>query len=633
VDDAEGQQDTLAHAHWGGRSGIVTTLGVICIGILLRLVWRVPVPLTVFGAGLALLAGDVWLSRLRPQASKRRLERFTFLHHLFDICVVTFVIHQLGGTEWVGACLYLFVILHADIILPRTQRLVVTAACILAFVSSLLLAYQGLLPPSVLFRQRAVLERDPTYVAVIILLVGIGVLLMFSLTFGSFADMLRTKSDNLRDANARLHEAAERLRGHRDELEQAVERRTRDLQTALSHLRSTHQELKRLDQVKTNFLANVTHELRTPLTSIRSFAEILLKFPDEESANREEFLQIIATEADRLARLIEDVLDITKIESGHMDWSFSSVEVASLLSFCARSVGPLAAAKNLSLRLELPSALPPVRADRDRIAQVLNNLLANALKFTERGEITVGAAAGDEHVRVYVSDTGPGIPEAEREQIFEKFHQISNGLAAKPRGTGLGLAISAEIVASHGGRIWVDSAPGRGSTFHFTLPVDRMETPPPAPPRARRRVVLVADSDPAARGEHAGALEEAGYAVIEAGDGREALRLAAQRRPDLICIDLLTRDMSGLAVLRALRAGKDTSSIPVIIVSVMEDKEWALQLGAACHLVKPVAATDLVAAAAQALAASARRAAREAPPVVSEARPFSALRAGSEPAE
>lgn len=584
-----------------GGTGTFIAAAMLGIGVLLRLVWQVPIPLTAFGAGLVLLAGDVWLSRIEPQASRETLERINFCHYLFDVLVITFVIDQLGGVDWLGAFLYLFVILHANITLRRVHGLILTGVCMLAFVSSMLMAYHGLLPPAPIFPQRELIVHDPRYVAVIILAVGGGGMLVFSLAFARFAEVLRGKTEELREANRRLQDAATRLEGHRDELEHAVDTRTRDLMTALGHLRSAHEELKRLDQLKTNFLANVSHELRTPLTSIRSFAEILLQFPDEESVEREEFLEIIASESDRLARLIEDVLDITKIESGHIEWNFSSVELPSLLSFCARTVAPLAEAKGLSLRLEVPSDLPPVHADRDRIAQVLNNLLNNALKFTDAGGITVAARNGGAHVLVYVQDTGPGVPEAEREEIFRKFHQVTEGLTTKPRGSGLGLAISAEIMASHNGRLWVEEAPGGGSVFQFTLPIAQRELMPAPGVNHGGGVVLIADRDAATRAGYREALARAGHVVREAADGREVLRMASLSPPDAICIDVLTPDMSGLAVLRALRASNATRGIPVIILSVMEEKDWALQLGAACHLVKPVAGDQLVAAVAAAL--------------------------------
>jgi signal transduction histidine kinase/CheY-like chemotaxis protein len=605
VDDPRAEQETLARLRMSGSSGTVITACMLCVAAVLRLAWRIPVPITVFAAGLGLLAGDLWLSHVRSSGSPRDLDRVSLYHYLFDICAITFIIHQLGGADWLGALFYLFVILHANISLRRAHSLIVTAVCMIAFASSTMLAYRGLLPPAPLFAQRPNAIGDSAYAVTMVFAVGIGGLLMFSLTFGRFADVLRRKTDELLKANARLRKAAQRLERHRDDLEQAVELRTRELKTALDHLRSAHEELRRADQHKTSFLANVSHELRTPLTSIRSFAEILLKFPDEEPESRREFLEIIAAESDRLGRLIEDLLDIAKIDLGRLEWNFSSVELPALLSFCVRTITPLARDKGLALRLCVPPDLPPARADRDRIAQILNNLLANALKFTESGTITVGAAPDGNHVRIYVSDSGPGIPLDERDRVFEKFHQIGNADHSKPAGTGLGLAICAEIVASHGGRIWVTEAEGGGSTFQFTLPVDDLaEHRVDTEGKPAQRLVLITATEAEAARRHREALEAAGYAVREAREGQQMLRLAAVYRPHLICLDVLTPDMSGLDVLRALRSGKDTRDIPVIMMSVMEEREWSLQLGAAGHLVKPVSGAALVAAAEQVLAAS-----------------------------
>jgi signal transduction histidine kinase/ActR/RegA family two-component response regulator len=598
------QRETLARVRMAGSSGAAIVIGLLAVGALLRTAFQVALPSTVLAVGVVLAASDLWLAHLPPQQSQRRLDRINFLHHLLDICGITFVLQQLGAAEWGGAYLYLFVVLHANIAYRRLGALVVTSLCVVAFVSLVMADYWGLSPPAALFPQREALLRDPSYVATMLLWVAVGGLLLFSLNVGAFADMLRGKQDELHTANTRLQEAAERLRGRSDELELAVERRTQALEIALQQLRTAHAELTRVDELKTSFLANVSHELRTPLTSIRSFAEILLKYPDEESDNRREFLQIIAIETDRLSRLIEDVLDIARIESGHVQWNFSSVEMSSLLSFCVRSVAPLAREKGLALHLNVPADLAPVRADRDRIAQVLNNLLGNALKFTERGVIAVAAAREGDYVRVCVQDTGPGIPDSERAHVFEKFHQIGDGLTAKPRGTGLGLAICAEIVAHHGGTIRVDGPPGGGSAFSFALPVDGAQ-----PESASAPLVLVVASDPAVRQQHRRALEQAAYQVQEAQDAAEATRLLQSCPVDLVYVDAEPADLRGFDLLRALPTGSNARQVPVIVACGMEHREWALRLGAACHLAKPLGDGELAAAVAQALGARARAAA------------------------
>jgi signal transduction histidine kinase len=249
--------------------------------------------------------------------------------------------------------------------------------------------------------------------------------------------------------------------------------RSQDLQRAYSDLASAHQELLGVDEMKTNFLANVSHELRTPLTSIRSFSELLLEYGDDADTQRE-FLSIINTESERLTRLVNDVLDISRIEAGLMNWNMASLDLADLLRDLARTFGPLIALADLRFRTSLDRQLPPVYGDRDRLNQVVANLLNNAMKFTPRGgTITLEAFESVDHVRMRVSDTGVGIAAAEHERIFEKFQQVGNTLTDKPRGTGLGLPICRDIVAHHRGTIWVDSAPGNGSTFTVELPLEQ----------------------------------------------------------------------------------------------------------------------------------------------------------------
>ena len=246
--------------------------------------------------------------------------------------------------------------------------------------------------------------------------------------------------------------------------------RTTDLQRAYSDLAIAHQELLGVDEMKTNFLANVSHELRTPLSSIRSFSELLLSYRDDLSV-QEEFLQIINLESERLTRLVNDVLDISKIEAGELDWEMTAVDVAALLHDSARTYAALIAETGLAFRQEIDDDLPQVYADRDRLQQVIGNLLSNAVKFTPRGGIRLSAARVGGEVYVAVTDTGVGIAPEDQERIFEKFQQVGDTLTDKPRGTGLGLCICREIVLHHNGRLWVESQLGAGSTFTVALPV------------------------------------------------------------------------------------------------------------------------------------------------------------------
>ena len=253
-------------------------------------------------------------------------------------------------------------------------------------------------------------------------------------------------------------------------LYRALARRSGDLQRAYADLELAHQELVRVDEMKTNFLANVSHEFRTPLTSIRSFSELLLSYEDDPTLQRE-FLEIINTESERLTRMVNDVLDITQIEAGHLDWHMTTVDVASLIHESGRTYARVIEQQNLTFQEEVSADLPAIRGDHDRLQQVIGNLLNNALKFTRAGTIKLSAWRHGDEILISVTDTGVGISPKDHERIFEKFQQVGAMLTDKPRGAGLGLSICREIVEHHQGRIWVDSKPGGGSTFTFSLQV------------------------------------------------------------------------------------------------------------------------------------------------------------------
>jgi len=245
--------------------------------------------------------------------------------------------------------------------------------------------------------------------------------------------------------------------------------RSTDLQRAYADLASAHQELVRVDEMKTNFLANVSHEFRTPLTSIRSFSELLLSYQEDADVQRE-FVGIINAESERLTRMVNDVLDITKIESGTMDWQMGVLNVGDLLHDAARYHAPLIEKQNLTFREDIDPELPLIYADKDRLQQVIANLLNNALKFTPRGSIELTARTVGDEVLISISDTGIGVALEDHERIFDKFQQVGAMLTDKPRGTGLGLSICREIIEHHEGRIWIESEPGHGSKFGLALP-------------------------------------------------------------------------------------------------------------------------------------------------------------------
>jgi Na+/proline symporter/nitrogen-specific signal transduction histidine kinase len=258
-----------------------------------------------------------------------------------------------------------------------------------------------------------------------------------------------------------------------------LERKSQELEQAGAELRAANTRLQELDRLKDDFISSVTHELRTPLTSIRAFSEILHDDPKTELAERQRFLGIIVGETERLTRLVNQILDLAKIESGNTDWQLGAVDLKELIEQAAAATGQLFRDKQVDLRLELPASVPSLVADRDRLFQVLLNLLSNAVKFVaaDSGRVSVRLTAGADELCVAVADNGPGIPLAEQQIVFERFRQGGNALTDKPAGTGLGLPISRSIVEHFGGRLWVDSTPGAGATFSFALPLGRATDP------------------------------------------------------------------------------------------------------------------------------------------------------------
>jgi len=408
----------------------------------------------------------------------------------------------------------------------------------------------------------------------------------------------------------------------------------------------THE--KAVDRMKTDFISMVSHELRTPLTSVLGFAKLISRSfakdvaPQISDGGRKaqraverisSNLGIIVSEGERLTRLINDVLDIAKMEAGKIEWHMADLSVEEVVRDAVVAMSSLANTKNLAVKVEVEKVLPPVRADRDRLSQVVTNLLSNAIKFTDRGEIRVtcyrlqvddtpsstwGVAQGD-WLAVSVQDTGIGIAQENLSQVFEKFKQVGDILTGHPKGTGLGLSICKEIVEHHGGRIWAESQLGVGSTFTFVLPLAaEAVSRRPLVGEIRRRVVetlptseegqliLVVDDEENIRSFLRQELIEAGYRVIEAADGTEALGRARKEQPALVILDIMMPGISGFDVISVLRADPDTSDIPILVLSILEDKVKGFRLGADEYLTKPLDIEELL----QAIAALLARAER-----------------------
>ncbi|MBL8397024.1 MAG: histidine kinase [Candidatus Accumulibacter sp.] len=258
-----------------------------------------------------------------------------------------------------------------------------------------------------------------------------------------------------------------------------LERKSRQLQAATLELQEANERLKELDRVKDDIMSSVTHELRTPLTSIRAFSELLRDDPKMHLADRERFLGLIVSETERLTRLINQTLDLAKIESGRADWNGCELDLKEVIEQSVAATSQLFREKKADVVLDLPDDPPLILADRDRLVQVMLNLLSNAVKFLPpgSGQVRVVLRSIDGGLEVGVIDNGPGIRPEDQQLIFEKFRQVGDTMTAKPSGTGLGLPISRRIIEHFGGRLWVESVPGEGATFRFTLPFAAAQQP------------------------------------------------------------------------------------------------------------------------------------------------------------
>ncbi len=386
---------------------------------------------------------------------------------------------------------------------------------------------------------------------------------------------------------------------------------------------------KEVDQMKTDFISTVSHELRTPLTSVLGFAKIIQKrlndvlFPlitDEDKKVQRAVTQvskninIIVSEGQRLTNLINEVLDLSKMEAGKIEWKMTEVDFSEVIEHGISATTALFAHSKVKLMQEVEPNLPLVKIDKDRLIQVVINLISNAYKFTEEGSVLIRAEYDKEtkQIMLKVIDTGIGIASGNLGNVFEKFKQVGDTLTNKPQGTGLGLSICKQIVEHHGGKIWVESELGKGSQFIFTLPVaqhkaveDVVQKPNlddlfdqlaqyPTPTAAGTKTILVVDDEAHIRELLRQELEEAGYRVIAAKDGQEAIECAKTQNPDLITLDVMMPGSNGLDVAAILKKNPLTMHIPIIILSA-KDKEAGVHLsGIDKYLTKPVKADILL---------------------------------------
>ena len=386
---------------------------------------------------------------------------------------------------------------------------------------------------------------------------------------------------------------------------------------------------RQVDRMKTDFISTVSHELRTPLTSVLGFARIIQKRLDDkifpyvdtdgkgtERAIRQvgDNLNVILEEGGRLTNLINDVLDISKMEARQVDWNFQPTSLRAIVDTAVTATASLFEGGPVAVRNLVDEELPAVHADYERLVQVAINLLSNAQKFTEEGEVTVDGAVDSESgsVVLTVSDTGIGVAHADLPLLFERFRQVGDSLTDRPTGTGLGLPICREIVQAHGGTIEAESELGSGTTFIVRLPLAKTgaaaqeiipfepttsglaTTGTTAESRSRtkddgsdRPHVLIVDDDDGIRSLLRDLFESEGYRTSEAPSGEVAVRLATTERPDLITLDVLMPGMSGIDTALALRTSVTTATTPLVFVSVL-DRLPEIALGVDGHLTKPI---------------------------------------------
>ena len=378
---------------------------------------------------------------------------------------------------------------------------------------------------------------------------------------------------------------------------------------AAETLRQAKEAAEDASRAKSSFLANMSHELRTPLNAIIGFTRLVMRrAKDALPVKQFENLEKILASSEHLLSLINSILDLAKVEAGRMEVKPSEFALGSVLDLCLRTVEPLV--KHEGVRLVRDAADPGVmlRTDEEKLRQILINLLSNAIKFTEAGSVTLRVRPVGENLAFAVTDTGIGIPAAALSAIFEEFHQVDNSATRSYGGTGLGLAISHRLARLLGGRIDVASEEGRGSTFTLTIPprIAGGSEPAPGPPkpalvaadapRSGAKLVLAIDDDPNVVYLLQENLADAGYTVVGAASGQDGLRMARALQPRAITLDIMMPGTDGWQVLHALKTDPQTRDIPVVLISIVDQKELGYRLGATDYIVKPFERDALISA-------------------------------------
>jgi signal transduction histidine kinase/DNA-binding response OmpR family regulator len=409
-------------------------------------------------------------------------------------------------------------------------------------------------------------------------------------------DEVSTLIDSFNEMLNQIQQRDTALVRAQDELEKRVEERTEQLAAANKELELRNREVEHATQLKSKFLASMSHELRTPLNAIVGFSDLLgEQAPGQLNPKQLRFVQHIKQGSTHLLQLINDILDLSKIEAGQLEFRYEDFEIKDALPEVLSTIRPLAMAKNITVN-ESSTAGLFIYADRVRFKQVLYNLLSNAVKFTPNGgRVDIKAYNQDKRVHVSVSDTGIGIRPEDHTLVFEEFRQVEGSTNAH-EGTGLGLAISKRLVEEQGGTISLESELGKGSKFTISFPMGDQRSAleeegsvSPAQVNAAESnpLVLIVDDEEAARELLTSYLSPA-YRMVTADSGADALEKAKQIRPHAIILDVLMAEGNGFETLVALKKAPETAGIPVIILSIVDQKKIGFALGATDYLVKPI---------------------------------------------
>lgn len=410
----------------------------------------------------------------------------------------------------------------------------------------------------------------------------------------NFIDELKKLNDDYQKQNEKIRKQNEELVGLHNELKEKA-----------GELELQKQKAEEATKLKSQFLASMSHELRTPMNSILGLTELILEKADLGGKNRER-LEVVLSSGKRLMTLINDILDLSKIEAGKMEIRDEDVLLEEIIEEVSNSINPLVLKKGIGFSVNRKTNTRIIiHTDRGKIVQVLINLLGNAIKFTDVGEVSLSISIENEFLHFDVSDTGIGVSEDNQKIIFEEFRQIDGSTTRKYGGTGLGLAICKKIIDLLGGQIWLQSVPGKGSTFSFKVPLRFVQKSANEPHQQvnveklienRTHPILVIDDDEEVRYTIGQYLISKGYEVIFAANGDEGIKLAIEKQPFAITLDVMLPQKDGWSVLKDLKENNATKDIPVILISILGDKKIGYGLGAFEYFVKPISAEKLLSA-------------------------------------